>query len=505
MLHDPVTALCIAWFMGQRRIVGILATLRVPFVQLRLLIETPALWGLALAAAVLFGLAGLHDRRDRNGDRSAPLIEALACGFGVATWLWLLHGGQFPWTEGDWREEWTFFFAWKQALRDGTMPYHLGTAMQGTERYFANLQTPMMPYVAGLALVSVKTFLLFHIVVVYIAGFLGAIALRRELAIGLLPWMLFVFIFTLNGHIISHLSVGHLPWIAYFLMPWVLWSAVRTARGDSSARNVITCATVLAAMILIGGWHVFVWSLIFMIGTCLARPAQVVVLVQIVVLTTLLAAVRLAPGVATFGTGANTFISGFPTLASLFESLAGTPVRHLLLDQWELDMYVGGAGLMLLGIGAVPFREVEKRHMNVLLLPSAALIILSFGDVYRDTLFRLPGFVSERVTTRLLIVPVLWLALAGAVRFDAWWRHQGSALALGLWVGGWFLALQLLLRAHSWRPHTGPSADLLPAEVLKTLPPEPAYYRAFWIGAAISLATALAVAAFAYRRRPFWN
>ncbi len=90
------------------------------------------------------------------------------------------------------REEWTFFVAWKQAFGDGTLPYHLGTAMQGTERYLANLQTPMMPYVAGLALVSVKTFVLFHIVVVYIAGFLGAIALRRELALGLLPWMMFV-------------------------------------------------------------------------------------------------------------------------------------------------------------------------------------------------------------------------------------------------------------------------------------------------------------------------
>jgi len=191
--------------------VDILATLRVPFVQLRLLIETPALWGVAFAASLLIGLAWLHDRRDRDGVRSAQLIEALACAFGVVMLMWLFHAGRVPWTEGDWREEWTFFFAWKQALGDGTLPYYLGTAMQGTERYLANLQTPMMPYVAGLALVSVKTFLLFHIIVVYIAGFLGAIALRREMALGLLPWMMFVFVFTLNGHIVSHLSVGHLP------------------------------------------------------------------------------------------------------------------------------------------------------------------------------------------------------------------------------------------------------------------------------------------------------
>ena len=482
---------------------NILSTLRVPFVQLRLLIETPALWGLALAAVVLFGLAWWHDRPARGGARSAELIEAMACAFGVAMLIWLFRAGQFPWTEGDWREEWTFFLAWKQAFGDGTLPYYLGTAMQGTERYLANLQTPMMPYVAGLALVSVKTFLLCHIIAVYIAGFLGAIALRRELALGLLPWMMFVFVFTLNGHIVSHLSVGHLPWLAYFLMPWVLWSALRTVRGDSSARNVITCAAAFAAMILIGGWHVFVWSLIFMIVTCVARPRRLVVLLQIGGLTAVLASIRLVPGVATFGTGINTFIAGFPTVASMFESLAGTPVRHALLDQWELDTYVGGVGFILLCLGAAPFRTSARQPLNALLLPSAVLIILSFGDSYRETLFRLPGFVSDRVTTRLLIVPVLWLALAGLVRADGWSRRATPGFSMVVLIGGWFLALQLLLRAQAWRPHTGPPAAMLPAEVLKAMPVEPAYFWAFWIGAAVSLATAVTVASFAYRRRVF--
>ena len=43
--------------------------------------------------------------------------------------------------------------------------------MQGTERYFANLQTPLMPYVFGLAFTSVNTFILVHVAVVYGIGF----------------------------------------------------------------------------------------------------------------------------------------------------------------------------------------------------------------------------------------------------------------------------------------------------------------------------------------------
>ena len=45
----------------------------------------------------------------------------------------------------------------------------------------------------------------------------------------------------------------------------------------------------------------------------------------------------------------------------------------------------------------------RARFMNVLLLPTGALIILSIGNVYGRTLFQLPGFVSERVTSRIEI------------------------------------------------------------------------------------------------------
>ena len=76
-------------------------------------------------------------------------------------------------------------------------------------------------------------------------------ALLLMLALGLLPWTLFVLIFTLNGHIVSHLSVGHLPWIAYFLTPWMLVSMVRVTRGDRSLRNAALCAATFAAMILL--------------------------------------------------------------------------------------------------------------------------------------------------------------------------------------------------------------------------------------------------------------
>ena len=143
--------------------------------------------------------------------------------------------------------------------------------MQGTERYLANLQTSMMPYVVALAWMSVNAFVLLHMAIAYGVGFVGAVVLRRELSLGFFPWPLFLLLFTINGHIVSHLSVGHLPWIAYFLIPWVLASAVRTSRGDRSWHTIATCAQTFAAMILIGGWHPDVPPGRLVDGQCLRR------------------------------------------------------------------------------------------------------------------------------------------------------------------------------------------------------------------------------------------
>ena len=153
------------------------AILRGPFVQVRLLFETPPAWPLVLAAGLLTAFAWQLDRRERLDTRWPRVMEAVAGVFGVALLVWFFHAGQFPWAEGDWREEWTFFFAWKQALQEGSLPYYLATALTGTERYFANLQTPMVPYVFALAFMSVQAFVVLHLAIAYVIGFIGLVML----------------------------------------------------------------------------------------------------------------------------------------------------------------------------------------------------------------------------------------------------------------------------------------------------------------------------------------
>ena len=481
--------------------------LRVPLNNLRLLVETPAAWPPALAAGLLIVLAWWQDRSDRRGRRWQHIINALAWLWGLGILWWLFHAGRVPWNEGDWREEWAFFAAWKQALQAGSVPYYfravfypIGSAWEGTERYLANLQTPMMPYVIALKFVDVRSFFLFHMAVVYSAGFAGAVTLRRDLDLGMLAWTMFLLVFTLNGHIIAHLSVGHLIWAAYFLTPWLLVGAIRLSRGNQSSRNVTACAATLGAMMLVGGWQVFVCSVLFIAFTCLLPPRRIAVLARIGLITALLGAVKLAPAVVTYGGGSNIFLGGYPSGASLLAALVASPTGPL--DPWEYDAYVGYVGFLVLCFGAVPFWQPAKRYLNLLLVPTGALIVLSIGNVYELTLFRLPGFVSQRVTSRLLILAILWLTLAGAVRLDPWWRRVRTSFvaSIPVLVGVWFLAVQLVLRAHAWRPPVGPPLDGLPVDVLKTVPVEPLYFWAFWCGAAVSAVSTFAVARLLLRK-----
>ena len=61
---------------------------------------------------------------------------------------------------------------------------------------------------------------------------------------------------------------------------------------------------------------------------------------------------------------------------------------------------------------------------RALLLPSVVLAVLSMDHVFGSTLFHLPGLVSQRVTTRFLVMPVLALVVMGCVQLDSWGAWQ---------------------------------------------------------------------------------
>jgi hypothetical protein len=471
---------------------------RVPFVHVRLLVQTPAAWFPAVCFGVLVFLAWCHQLKDRPDSARERIIELLGFAFGAISLLWFFRDAQFSWDQTrDWQKEWTYYSALKQAAVSGRLPYYLRTEFQGTERYLANLETLVAPHAVLLRTMSVSSFFMLHMLMFFGLGYCGLIGLKRELELSPLFWVVFLMLFLFNGHISAHLGIGHTQWVSYFLLPWVFLCLIRAAQGDCGHKNATILALTLAAIIMIGGWHVFLWSLLFIICFCVSSRSRMALLMRTCLLVAVLAAFRLLPALLTFRGGSNVFEGSFETLPALLEALVGPGSSRRGLDPWEYDTYIGYVGFMILCLGAPPFRRQAQRLLNGFLMPSVTLLVLSMDGIYKSTLFRLPGFVSERVVTRFVIVPVLALSLMGCVRLDGWTSgrtRRMNLIGLASLPAAWFLLVQLVLRAEPWRPTMVVAGLYLPTDVLKDVPVEAPYWWSVWIGAAVSSAGLLALA-----------
>jgi hypothetical protein len=478
--------------------------LRSPLTDIRLILHgTDAYWPI-LSFSALLTLAWLERVGRWDGGRQNRL-QWLGFAVGGAAVVWFIRAGQLAWDQSpDWEHSWTYYSALKQAVIEGRLPYHLRTAVQGTDRYFANLEALVVPYAPLLLWTSVSVFMTLSLLIHYSIGFLGLLKLANALQLSRFSSFLFLAVFLLNGHIAGHFYAGHTQWASYYLIPWVFLGLVRMLQHRDGIDTVALLAVTLAAMIVGGGWHVFVWSFLFtaVLSVTSWRRAKFLLLTSAMV--ALLAAIRLLPGLLTFGTGQNNFLSGFASAAILAEALVAGPGSDTALLHWyEIDTFVGPLGFVVMTFGAVWLRHPAREVARALLLPVVVLAVLSLGDAFGLTFFRLPGFVSERVATRFLVVPVLALFVMGCVRLDRWSTWQRGPRGLGnaaMLLASWGMVVQLSLRAALWRPAAGTEGGL-PTDVVKHTAGDTTYVWCVWLGTAMSLMTLLILSVIVTRHR----
>jgi len=149
-----------------------------------------------------------------------------------------------------------------------------------------------------------------------------------------------------------------------------------------------------------------------------------------------------------------------------------------------------------------PLSRRRRHSVAALWAPSVAMLVLSTYNIYSWTLFLLPGFDSERVASRLLIVALLGFSLIACVQLDSWLtgqprsRWRVAALALP----GLLLAAQLVAHTNSRRPRPDRGIGPPSANVVSERAPEAGYTASVGAGAAVTVVSG-GIAMLMWRRR----
>ena len=179
---------------------------------------------------------------------------------------------------------------------------------------------------------GVSPFLVLQFVLLFIIGIAGFQRLARELQLGPIASTAFIAILLLNGNLVGHLGAGHFQWAGYFVIPWVFLFLHRASAGDTSSRTQAGLALALGLMVAVGGWHVFVWCVIFVGVFLLCNRARWWLGAGAAALAAGLIAYRVFPAIMVFGAHDAEFLHGYEQITVLLGCARRIPSRHAVLS-----------------------------------------------------------------------------------------------------------------------------------------------------------------------------
>ena len=222
----------------------------------------------------------------------------------------------------------------------------------------------------------------------------------------------------------------------------------------------------------------------------------------------LLSAVRMIPPALQMGAFDDEFLGGYTAWTQFVNAFIKiiAPANSLnemktgsVLGWWEFDMYTGITGVLILALGIAAWLLLRSRRTGfpALICPVAVLCFFSLENYYGLLrFFRIPLFSGERVSSRFLILPFVFILISGlaalqeSARGKSYGRYLNAALTLLLLPGIWALWRHL----SAWK--VTEAARALPKIYtdlsLKVVAnhADPQYTTGLWIGLVISCLSA---------------
>jgi hypothetical protein len=437
---------------------------------------------------------------------------------GAAFWIVLLDRAPFtfagpPGTLNDWPKEYRYLAVLQQAVREARLPFVLSEPIVFSRKFLAIPETSLSPQVLLLSVLTPGAFVVVNTLLLHAAYCAGVVALARRYRLALVPAAAFYLLAGFNGHVTAQLAVGHSMWVGFLLLPAFLLPLTALAEDEPAPRAPILLALTMTAILFQGALHVFTWCVLLLVLFAAFNRQHLRAVAQALFWTAGCAALRLVPAALVARRRETAFLSGYPSIGTLVRGLVTIlppdgPKRGGFfgaVSPWELDAYVTPAGLALLVAGIVLFvRRVPGSGLSRLAGPTAVLAVLALGDAgVLFELSRLPLLSAERVTSRLVALPLVIGALLAAVGLDRAWRTGGRGVRASLLVAVGATALGLA--AHGWTWRVGSLSERLPVRkgvvdvrIVDTdaaSPEADRLYRALVLaGACVSLATGAAAA-----------
>ena len=333
-----------------------------------------------------------------------------------------------------------------------------------TNRILAIPDLLISPQILLLPWLTNGQFYVFQVLLMFSLGFLGLLFFWKSHPFSVLTFTAVFLLFNFNGHILAHLSVGHLTWSGYFLLSWFVYLIFDLLEGQRSSW-LWTLKTVLLLFLILlqGSYHQFVYILFFIGLTGLALPKYFWTLLRTSALAVALAAVRLLPEFIFVGNVKSSFLVGYQDPLNILSNLVVIQQPGITdylagmgnkIGLWEATVYVGLVGaFLIIYFGFIrPLKNLKTPQVfHKLLLPVLGMLFLSLDRVfyYLYTYIKLPIFSGERVATRFISIALVFLIFMAAFEFQNWLNTPRSS-RLPLLVTIAFVAISVVELAQNY-------------------------------------------------------
>ena len=379
-------------------------------------------------------------------------------------WLWaqFFRYGNIVFRAGDWYKEYAFYSLIRESFVNGTIPYHTNLEFHGTHRFMALPEIIFSPQILVLKFTdNIGLFVLIHVILLFTIGFIGCVALQRKFELSTFSFTILVSLFSFNGYITSHLAVGHTMWGGYFFLPWLfLVMIAMTEERRSDLKIALWLAMVLFLIWLQGSLHILVGCLIYLILFAVCNTKFIRVIGLSFCFASILSCFRLIPAIVSFRDHQQIFESGIPTVRDLVDGL--TMIKYPTIEMiggisgalfwWEMNFFIGVVGLLFVlyfGIYRYWKNEQLRAKLSGFTVPNIIIALLAMNYFYY-LIARLPIPMAsvERIPSRMMIIPLVFVILIACVLFDGMSRRQSRIGVFHLLALGGLVQTLLELMTH---------------------------------------------------------